>query len=268
MRLSLLLFPVAMATLLGCNDVGEEKRFDGPLAFEAQKNVLVEDFTGQNCQNCPNAADEIHAMQQVYGAGRLVAVSIHGGPLAFDQDNTRLTGLATPQGNEYVTHWGVQSFPKGMVDRQGGLLDYEKWNAAALSRFKLAPKVRLTVSEARYDAASRTVTVKVSAEGAEAADGRLNVWLTESGVTAIQRLPDGRFNPNYTHNHVFRAALSAPYGDALSIAAGGKEERAYTYTPVRPQWNAERLSAVVFYTTAEDGVTQVTDTPVTGAAGE
>lgn len=257
---------LAAASLTGCNDVDESKRFEGPLAFEAQKNVLVEDFTGQSCTNCPKAADALHEMQQVYGASRLVAVSIHGGSLSLDQDLVGIRGLATPQGNDYVSHWGVQAFPMGLVDRQGGLLDYEKWNAAALSRFSLAPKVSLDIKEAKYDADSKSVTVKVSVEGNESVSGELNVWLTESNITAIQRMPEGNYNTSYVHNHVFRAAVSAPYGDGLSVAADEKKECEYTYTVTRSDWDTTNLSAVVFFVTAADGVTQVVDAKVEAAA--
>ncbi len=259
---------LAAASLTGCNDVDESKRFEGPLAFEAQKNVLVEDFTGQNCVNCPYGAETLQSMQRVYGASRLVAVSIHGGSLSLDQDLVGIRGLATPQGNDYVSHWGVQAFPMGLIDRQGGLQDYEKWNAAALSRFKLTPKVSLEIKEAKYDAAAKTVTVKVDVEGNESVSGELNVWLTESGITAIQRLPDGSYNPSYVHNHVFRASVSAPYGDGLSLASGEAKECAYTYTVTRSDWDTSRLSAVVFFVTAADGVTQVVDAEVETAAAE
>ena len=263
MKLPFLTIPLlTLAALSGCTDVDEDKRFDGPLAFEAQKNVLVEDFTGQNCNNCPNASDALHDMQQVYGADRLIAVSIHGGSLSFSQDMTAIKGLATPQGNDYVSHWGVEAFPMGLVDRQGGLQDYEKWNAAALSRFKLAPKVSLTAKEAKYDAQTATISVKVAVEGNESVSGELNVWLTESGVTAIQRLPSGNYDLNYTHNHVFRAALTAPYGESLSVQSGETAEREYTYTVTRQDWDTSRLSAVVFFVTAADGVTQVIETAV------
>ena len=49
-----------------CEEVDEADRFTGPVEFVPKKNVLIEDFTGQRCLNCPLAADAVHAMQATY----------------------------------------------------------------------------------------------------------------------------------------------------------------------------------------------------------
>ena len=40
------------------------------------KNVLVEDFTGHLCPNCPDAAREIDAIHDIYGE-QIIAMAIH-----------------------------------------------------------------------------------------------------------------------------------------------------------------------------------------------
>ena len=59
---------LALAVLTACDNVDENERFSGPVDITPKKNVLIEDFTGQRCLNCPLAADAVHAMQATYGA--------------------------------------------------------------------------------------------------------------------------------------------------------------------------------------------------------
>lgn len=246
-----------------CTDINEEERFDGPQAVEAKKNVLIEDFTGQRCTNCPLAADEIQTLQQTYGSKRLIAVSIHGGQLSLDEDTYAQAGLANAQGLEYNTHWGLESWPKGMVDRSGGLIDYEQWNGAALRRFSIAPKVDLSVPSLSYNEEERTVFITVDVKGNDNVSGKLQVWLTESDITALQFLPEskgGGYDRNYTHNHVFRASVNEPYGESMTVAGGEIEERQYNYTLPHDYWKAENMAAVIFFYNEADGVMQVIDT--------
>ena len=42
------------------------------------KNILIEDFTGHLCQNCPDAARELEAIHDVYGA-QIIGLAIHVG---------------------------------------------------------------------------------------------------------------------------------------------------------------------------------------------
>lgn len=253
------LLPLAL-TWAACDTVDEADRFDGPLSVEARKNVLIEDFTGQRCANCPRAAETIVSLQEAYGAQRVIAVAIHGGSLALNE-NSSAVGLGNDQSFEYNTHWRVESWPKGWIDRTGGLLDYEKWGSAVIERLGVTPKVDIATPAASYDASSRQLTLSVSLTAAEAVTGRLQVWLTESGITRIQAMPDGQNNRNYVHNHVFRASVSAPYGDEMTLAGGEAQTKTYTYT-LREDWQAEKMDAVVFFYNDADGVMQVVDTKI------
>lgn len=106
--------------LLSRDSIAEEDR----LIYEAppvvNRSVLIEDFTGQRCVNCPNAADEIHSLQQEYGEDMIIAVGIHGGPMAVWPNPERgIVGLATETGDNYNTYWKVEQWPMGMVNRGG-----------------------------------------------------------------------------------------------------------------------------------------------------
>ena len=45
--------------LLACSNIDESERFIYVPPIDAQRAVLIEDFTGQACVNCPAASDVI-----------------------------------------------------------------------------------------------------------------------------------------------------------------------------------------------------------------
>jgi len=49
---------------------------------QQQRNVLIEDFTGHRCKNCPKASKAIEALVDAYGS-RIIGLAIHAGPGNF-----------------------------------------------------------------------------------------------------------------------------------------------------------------------------------------
>ena len=258
----LTLSSLLLGTLTACNDIDQADRFQ-PVDVTAQKNVLIEDFTGQHCVNCPKAADEVQTMQRTFGE-RIVAVSIHGGSLSMHDSESSGLGLATDEGEAYNAKWDVKSWPKGMVDRTGGLLDYEQWNGAAIGRFAQTPKVNITADHIAFDESTRTLTLTTTLSGNEQATGHLQVWLTESSITAPQTLPSGVTDANYVHNHVYRAAVNGTDGEEMTVREGESITKEYTYRFARDYWNAENASVVIFFYNDAEGVMQVIDASVSG----
>lgn len=101
-------------SVASCDTVGENDRLIYVKPAEVKRCVLLEDFTGQRCINCPNAADVIAQLQEQYGEDNVIAVGIHGGPLAVNS-NGKVTGLRTATGDEYYAAAGSPSLPAGRV---------------------------------------------------------------------------------------------------------------------------------------------------------
>lgn len=256
----LMLLSVLLGGLTACNDIDLADRFQ-PIEVTSKKNVLIEDFTGQHCVNCPKAADEIQSLQKAYGE-RLIAVSIHGGSLSIHDSETSGLGLATDEGEAYNKLWDVKSWPKGLVDRAGGLQDYELWSGSVLKRMASTPLVDIKADKLTFDETTRTLKVSTTLTGLADVKGRLQVWLTESGITAPQTLPSGVTDANYTHNHVFRAAVNGTNGEEIALTAGKEEKKEYTYQFARNYWNEKNCAVVILYANDQDGVMQVIDAPL------
>lgn len=246
----LIYFPLA-AALVGCDNIEENERIVGPIEFEAQKNILIEDFTGQTCKNCPLAAEAIHYLQEMYGESHIIAVAIHGGFMAIPAP----AGLATTLGEEYVSHWGVEAFPNGLVDRTGNLQDYPTWSAKAIERLQIPSQLDLTV-ENTYEEASKTVNIQVATSSNTDISAKLQIWLVENNIERMQLMPDGSRNPNYIHNHVFRATVNGAWGEDIQLADGDESAISHEYK-LEESWKPENMAVVAFVYNDKDGVLQV-----------
>ena len=63
-----------VALLTGCDSVGSDERLIEVPAATVQRNVLIEDFTGQRCIFCPAASEAIAEQQKLYGADKLLSL--------------------------------------------------------------------------------------------------------------------------------------------------------------------------------------------------
>ena len=237
----------ALATLafVACSHIDEDDRliYVEPTVpnNSVSRCVLLEDFTGQRCVNCPKANDEIHALQQQYGADSVIAVAIHSGPLGF-HTNAKFLGLSTDTGDEYYDHWGLEYQPVGLVNRHGAV-NYTDW--AATVKEELARPAPLTM-EVEADIKGDKVDILLKMMGTDGTTtGKLQIWLLEDGITAMQLMPDGTANSGYVHNHVLRTPVNGTWGEDITLKEGEAKIVQHSQT-LDPAWNPDQLSIVAF----------------------
>lgn len=229
-------------TMSACSHIDESDRLIYVKPADVKRRVLLEDFTGQRCVNCPKASDEIKALQEQYGEDHVIAVGIHSGPLGFYTKGDYL-GLSTEVGDEYYDHWALEYQPVGLIDR-GAPLEYTAWNARIREELEKTAPVEIDIELHQKD---NQLTVRAEVMGIDGtSSGKLQLWLTEDGITAFQMMPDGTRNMEYIHRHVFRAAINGTWGESVSVAEGETiTTKDYLFT-IPEGWNADRLSVVAF----------------------
>ena len=263
---SINMLPVVLLSLLpffsACSHIDEDEQLiemtdNTPTVPEeeqpsaAPRNVLIEDFTGQRCSNCPNGTLVIEDLQQTY-EGRVIVVGLYSGPFGKTAAGALLP-LTTETGCTYYDNWQVESQPGARIGRSGNVLyKTQDWVKAVQTQLGYLSEIEMA-AEATVNGDAIDITVKEKAFGP--VDGKLQVWLLEDGITAAQIMPDGSANRNYVHNHVFRTAVNGTWGDDFSIAAD--EEKTQTFSqPIDATWNTANLSVVAFVYN-DDGVEQV-----------
>lgn len=195
------------------------------LGDSINRNVLIEDFTGHRCNNCPRASDAIKDIEQNQ-PGASVAVAIHAGAANFTAPDPPdyPTDFRTPEGMEMEDFFKVTFNPSGMTSRTeytptgvAHLKIFTSWagDVATLSAEAASCVINLEVG---YDTATRqlcgTATTRFFSDQADPLN--ITFWLAESKIIAPQKMPDNSRNASYEHNHVFRTSLNSTFGQELT----------------------------------------------------
>ena len=187
----------------------------------------------------------------------IIAVGIHSGPLAV-YSNSKVLGLRTEEGDAYYEHWGVEQEPMGLINRRSSLATLDNWGTLVREAIQQPTDIRMELLDAFC--APRTVRVELTVIGSSPIDAKLQLWLTESNIVAMQMMPDGSANPDYVHNHVFRRSINGTWGEPYR-SAQGEIRRLEFECEVDEAWNTNNL-AVVAFIYGDKGVDYVTEAPV------
>lgn len=210
------------------------------------RKVLVEEFTGVRCVNCPSGAAELENLKSIYG-DRLVIVSIHAGDFAPPYTDSKYD-FRTSEGSALETWLGAPlGYPTAVVNRkkfdgQQSLQTTKANWAGLIANESKTPSVLNLAVEKKYtkDTRDLTMTIKLVPTEKLPEDVRLSVFLTENDVIDAQETPQGK-KSDYKHSHVLRRVLS---GDAKGIVLNGALSWSST-AKIPTNWVAEKCQIVV-----------------------
>lgn len=240
------------AAFASCSNIAEDERLifveDKTIITTITKGpvptVLVEDFTGQKCTWCPQGTRILEEQIALYGKEKVIPVAIHSGRLGFKGTATSV-GLMTDLG---IYYWNKNGFtnetsqPTAVINRRHTTDNRDSWGSLIYE--ELTRKVDINVEfSTEYDEETRELTVTAACFGNVSAEGFLQVWLTESNITAMQ-IDEGETRKDYIHNHVLRAAINGNDGEEVAITAT-PTEKTYTYT-IPQEYDVENCQIVAF----------------------
>ena len=253
------LLAAAMLLLAACDKVPLDERLTYVEPPEVGRAVLIEDYTGQYCVNCPRASEEIERLVEQYGDSVVIAVAIHSGP--FSRLKGETSPLYTEVGDQYFTKWNLSSQPVGLVDRLFGSMPFNFTDWGGGVNYELAYKAPVSLmTTTSFDDETRQASIQVQTIGLDSArvSGKLQVWLIEDSIDSFQSMPDGSMQEHYNHMHVFRASVNDMWGDDVSVGRGEVAVKDYSIE-MDPSWVPRHCSVVTFLYDA-DGVRQVSKT--------
>ncbi len=205
------------------------------------KNVLLEDFTGHTCVNCPTAAVIAHNLKHLYGE-RLVVMAVHAGYFADPHAGLFENDYRTPSGNEWNTFFGLQNYPSGLIDRiPNAPGDYivvkDKWGVKVAQEMQKEAEAKITLSTSYSGGA---VSIDVTTEFLKGVEGTYNLFVgvTEDSIVSAQKNenPDVGDTPiiqDYVFMHMFRGAVNGTWGENIfgdAIEVGKQYSKSYQYT--------------------------------------
>jgi len=245
-KLYLTILTLSALMWCACDEISSQDRLTYIEPPEVGRAVLIEDYTGQYCVNCPRATQEIERLVEEYGDSTVIAVAIHSGPFGIQKGVP--TPLYTEVGDQYFKRWGLSSQPVGLIDRLFSSMpfDYTDWAGGVVYELEKKAPVSFLMATG-YDDESRTASVDVQTIGLDSTlvSGKLQVWLVEDSIDSFQYMPNGTVDEHYNHMHVFRASVNDPWGDDLRVSHGQVARNSYEIK-LDPQWVPEHCAIVTF----------------------
>ncbi len=268
LKITLLL--VTATILQSCDKVSAPYKKDVVLPV-GERKVLVEDFTGHKCGNCPRATRAIYDLKAVYG-DKLIIMAIHAGTFAtvFPPGAPYYTyDFRNPVGVEIDDDFGISlaGNPNGMVNRRtvngNHILSSTKWGEEVANVLNSTEKVPVKISiETTYNSSNRQLGADVSLEYFSTLTGmyKLSVYMVEDSIVNWQKDYDVNPNdvPDYVHREVLRGSMNGTYGDVVNETNEGNI-KTYTYNAVLDTgWNENQFSVIAFlYNDATKEIIQV-----------
>jgi hypothetical protein len=220
---------------------------------DQMRQVLIEEFTGVRCVNCPAGSEAIEVLLNTYGQ-QLVAVSIHAGFFAVPYPESD-GELENAVGSSLLSLLGEPlGYPTAVVNRkrfdgeENRQIGQSSWPGYIAQELVGDPAVKIDIIPT-YNEVTRELALDVDLyveEDVTADDLRLTVFITESNIKDPQLTPAGT-DYEYTHKHALRGAVTAFDGSTLSetFTAGAVVSRSYT-TTLPSLWNANECHIVAF----------------------
>jgi thiol-disulfide isomerase/thioredoxin len=222
------------------------------------RKILLEEFTGHTCVNCPGAALVAHDLKDEYGE-QLIVVSVHAGWFAQPQNAPYDTDFRTDEGEEIFNTFEVISNPNGMVNRLGEgtdrVLGETEWPAAVGVEASRPPDAGLTIT-IDYNEPARELSTTFDISFINTLDGtyRICAYIVEDSIIAPQKNNDPAVGAtpdifDYVHMHMLRGSLNGTWGDLITgdpIIAGSSYTVQIDDHPVADELNDDHLYIVAF----------------------
>lgn len=241
-----------------------DSAYSAPVESPQQRIVLIEEFTGVTCPQCPAGHDALKSIITA-NPGRVAVIGIQPiGPAQsrpYDKDgvktkNDNRTQAGTDIGSNI--YGGVSALPLAGIDRIpdlgliSGLYSRADWPSLVEARKSVATKANIGITTV-YNASNRqaAVTVRVAYTSTVNLRQKLTVAITEDNVVDVQELGTSqKYELNYVHKHVLRDILTTSTGSAIlssmaTIPAGQVYERTFVYS-LPELWNADNCNIVAY----------------------
>ena len=193
----------------------------------ANRNVILEEYTGVNCQYCPAGHSVANEIASAY-PDNIFLINIHAGKYA----TTSYPNFTTEDGNTLHSGFDINGFPSGFVNRTTSTsLSRSDWGAYTKSQMEQTAECNVA-GQVTIDRESRKATVTVEVyytSNSASATNYLNVVMLQDDIYAGQN-DGGSWVSSYRHMHALRDVVTPTWGDAINTTTAGTFfTKTYTY---------------------------------------
>lgn len=242
----------------GGNAKATDTTYTATVETASAKKVLVEEFTGASCTNCPAAAKSLENLMALpENIDRIVVISMHiDKPSQIFKPNEKSKyDFRTQKGTDLcnLIYPGLGNIPIAGIDRVpdngNTLIDKPKWASIIDTRKAKASPANIHI-ESSFDAASKTATVKVKIAYTSPISAKqyLTVAIMEDSIVDAQEFPSLEIDTAYVFRHTLRDYLTPVAGSEIlsnfaTKEAGRVYERTFVYK-VNDAWKPDHCEFV------------------------
>ena len=230
-----------------------------------KKNVLIEEFTGRECQFCPLGHIEAKLIEEAY-PGRVWSVNLHGKNFSSNE----YPNLKVPVVETYTEYFGPDQYPSAVVNRQqtSGTIDYTAWRASVDQEIQKTADCNIA-GQVAINPVTRVATVTVEVyytSNSTSNVNYLNVYMLQDSIIGGQKAattnPDQMIGDEYCHMHILRSNITPVWGDEINTTTEGSlVTKTYKYEipkvigdPNGVDVILENISFIAFMTEKYEGI--------------
>jgi hypothetical protein len=247
------------------------------------RNIMLEDYTGHTCSNCPDAA-EVAELLESANPGRVFVSSVHAGPGGLSNFQKAATDCGTPAnlygkyctlfyneeslsyGAEFQSGFGFIGNPQGNINRlapdgEDMFSLYNQWSSRVANQISENDLKINIQAQTNYYPSTNGFFLHTETEFKEdlASNYNIVVALVENEATDWQD-DHGFADSLYKHHNIFRGCIDGlAWGRSISggTEAGNKTYLDYTYKLPSSQDNGDFHLLIYVYDIATYEVMQV-----------
>jgi hypothetical protein len=262
-RKYIILLLVFAALFQACDKIEEPFIKEGSVVWNGRK-IIIYDFTGHKCGNCPRAHETVESMIERYGEA-IVPIAIHTTSFA----RVMTTDTTLPFHTDFRTdigdflggrdmstgYYGELALPTGLVNNLGvsALMPHTSWGTEIAKQISSFPEYLVNI-ESAYSQTDSTISadIEIITNINNSRKLSLIVFVTEDHIIDWQT--DYSATPDkiefYEHNHVLRAGFNGSFGDIIKndtnqTMNGDKINKIYSLK-TEADWKIENCSVVAF----------------------
>jgi len=258
-KLVFLLLFLAAWSFQACDKLSEPYAIVRPAGGDTTKRmVLIEDYTGHKCVNCPAAAITARDLEELY-EGQVLVMAVHATYFATPDPSGDFTAnYMTDAGNAWSSFFKIESAPNGMVNRtwyngKNVYISPKLWGGAVQKAVEL-PKVAIMTLKNTYVEATRILTTSIDNRFLQTLTGpySLVVCMLEDSIISPQQNKDTIVGPvpvikDYVFMDMLRGTINGDWGEQItaSVDPAVIYNRVYTFE-LDPDWVPEHCWVLAF----------------------
>lgn len=253
-------------TLLSCNEKGavintgdlsviNDTTYTTTVPTADDAKVLVEEYTGVTCVNCPKGAAILSTLSDKY-PGRIIIAGMHEGKQSEPIPDVSKYDFRLPKVLDLLNSYFSEkpNKPMAVINRNKFndlyFIDWTTWTGRIEDVLKQKSKINLEAT-ILFDTSSREATIRVKVVYTQKIETRQNIslYITESKLIDAQE-NETTIIKDYEHNHVLRDMITPISGITILPDNPIKEpgrvyERTFKYI-INKDWNYKNCKIIVF----------------------